>query len=157
MRVRPSSRGWRKRERPRVRTTRLPFEAKTAPVTIRSPLPSAPRVGMRTCLEDRKGRARENSAAISSSLPGRPGPSSSTKMPAVPNSPNRQEWPVSKALSANSLTTNRGISFSGTFARCTKVSKFKNSRHSSLRVNSIVNLSGEPISQIVFFCTFCQL
>src|SRR5207249_1419752 len=83
--------------------------------------------------------------------------SSSTKMPAVPNSPNRQEWPVSKALSTNSLTTNRGINFSGTFARCTKPSKFKNSRHSSLRVNSIVNLLGGPISQIVFFCTFCQL
>ena len=77
----PLSCGRRRRRRPRVSTTRRPPEASTAPATTRSPLPSAPRVGSRSSLDDTSGRRIENSRAMSAGSPAIPGPSSSTYQP----------------------------------------------------------------------------
>jgi hypothetical protein len=70
----PSSCGVRTRRRLRVQILRHPFEAATAPATTRRPLPIAPRVGMRQSLDETNGRLMLKRCAISSGLPGRPGP-----------------------------------------------------------------------------------
>src|SRR6516162_890831 len=59
--VEPSCSGRSSIRRLPVMTVSLPREARTAPATTRSPLPSAPRVGRRHSLDDTIGRAMLNS------------------------------------------------------------------------------------------------
>ena len=89
-------------------TMRAPPEASTAPATTRRPFPSAPRCGSRKSFEERIGRRMQNSAAISSGSPSRPGPSSATANRGVRvERLDAHAVPVSSALSSISLRTSR--------------------------------------------------